>query len=105
MGFKAINSPVFTREFEHVVSCSPHFIEVENVHMGLSEFGIGMRPHLQERIDAADNAGYDAKMLLLATEEPALPAIEHISLAADPAFHVGVPGEFCTSGNHKRSEV
>jgi hypothetical protein len=30
--------------------------------MGLHELGVEMRPHLQERIDAAD-AGYDAILL------------------------------------------
>ena len=63
MRFKAIICQVFTREFELVVSRSPNIIDVENVPMGLHDLGIGMRPHLQERIDAADNAGYDAILL------------------------------------------
>ncbi len=63
MRFKAIICQVFTREIEHVVSRCPHSIDVENIPMGLHDLGIGMRPHLQERIDAADNAGYDAILL------------------------------------------
>ncbi len=63
MRFKAIICQVFTREIEGVVSRSPHFIEVENVPMGLHDLGIEMRPHLQQRIDAADGAGYDAILL------------------------------------------
>jgi uncharacterized 2Fe-2S/4Fe-4S cluster protein (DUF4445 family) len=38
-------------------------------------------------IHAAGNTALrGAKMLLLSLEEPALPAIEHIGLAADPEF-------------------
>jgi hypothetical protein len=63
MRFKAIVCQVLTREFEDVVSRSPHSVEVENVPMGLHDLGAGMRPHLQERIDAADCCGYDAILL------------------------------------------
>jgi Protein of unknown function (DUF1638) len=63
MRFKAIICQVFTREMENVISRSPHSIEVENVPMGLHDLGVQMRPHLQERIDAADGAGYDAILL------------------------------------------
>jgi hypothetical protein len=63
MRFKAITCQVFTREMERVVSRSPHSIEIEIVPMGLHDLGVGMRPHLQERIDAADNAGFDAILL------------------------------------------
>ncbi len=63
MRFKAIICQVFTREIGSVVSRSPHSIEVENVAMGLHDLGVGMRPHLQERIDAADSGGYDAILL------------------------------------------
>jgi hypothetical protein len=54
MRFKAIVCQVFTREFDDVVARSPYSVEVENVPMGLHDLGVGMRPHLQERIDAAD---------------------------------------------------
>jgi Protein of unknown function (DUF1638) len=63
MRFKAIICQVFTREMEDVVSRSPHCVEVEALAMGLHDLGAGMRPHLQERIDAADNDGYDAILL------------------------------------------
>jgi hypothetical protein len=63
MRFKAIICQVFTREMDHVVSRSPHAIEIENLAMGLHDLGVDMRPHLQERIDAADGAGYDAILL------------------------------------------
>lgn len=63
MKFKAIICQVFTREMEAVVSRSCHSIEVENVPMGLHDLGVEMRPHLQERIDAADGGGYDAILL------------------------------------------
>ena len=60
MRFKAIICQVFTREFDDVIARSPHSIEVDNVPMGLHDLGVGMSPHLQERIDAADSGGYDA---------------------------------------------
>ena len=63
MRFKAIICQVFTREIEEVISHSPHCIDVENVPMGLHDLGIDMRPHLQQRIDVADAAGYDAILL------------------------------------------
>lgn len=63
MHFKAIVCQVFTREFEEVVSRSPHSIDVEVIPMGLHDLGVEMRPHLQERIDAADRLGYDAILL------------------------------------------
>jgi hypothetical protein len=63
MRFKAIICQVFTREMESAVARSPHTIEVENVPMGLHDLGVEMRPHIQERIDAADNLGYDAILL------------------------------------------
>jgi hypothetical protein len=63
MRFKAIICQVFTREFECVVLRSRHSIEVENVPMGLHDLGVNMRSHLQERIDTADSAGFDAILL------------------------------------------
>jgi hypothetical protein len=63
MRFKAIICQVFTREIQAVISNSPHSIDIENVPMGLHDLGIDMRPHLQERIDLADGAGYDAILL------------------------------------------
>jgi hypothetical protein len=63
MRFKAIICQVFTREMDDVVSRSPHSVEIENLTMGLHDLGANMRPHLQESIDAADGAGYDAILL------------------------------------------
>ena len=63
MRFKAITCQVFTREMERVVPRSSHSIEMEIVPMGLHDLGVGMRPHLQDRIDAADNVGFDAILL------------------------------------------
>ena len=63
MRLKAIFCQVFTREMEDVLSRSPHVVDVEKVNMGLHDLGVSMRPHLQERIDAADGDGYDAILL------------------------------------------
>lgn len=63
MRFKAIVCQVFTREFEEVVARSPHAIDVEIIPMGLHDLGAEMRPHLQERINAADDEGFDAILL------------------------------------------
>ncbi len=52
-----------------------------------SALGIGLLEAPRKLIHAAGNTALrGAKMLLLATKEPAPPAIEHISLAADPDF-------------------
>lgn len=63
MRFKAIVCQVFTREIESVLSRSPHSVELETLPMGLHDLGAAMRPHLQQRIDAADDGGYDAILL------------------------------------------
>jgi len=63
MRFKAIICQVFTREFDDVLSRTPHTVDLDNIPMGLHSLGIDMRPHLQERIDAADALGYDAILL------------------------------------------
>jgi Protein of unknown function (DUF1638) len=63
MHLKLIYCQVFTREMEHVVSRSAHTVDLESIPMGLHSLGVEMRPHLQERIDAADGAGYDAILL------------------------------------------
>jgi uncharacterized 2Fe-2S/4Fe-4S cluster protein (DUF4445 family) len=52
-----------------------------------SAIGIGLIEAPRTIVQAAGNTALKgAKMLLLATGEPALPQIEHVSLAADPAF-------------------
>jgi uncharacterized 2Fe-2S/4Fe-4S cluster protein (DUF4445 family) len=52
-----------------------------------SALGIGLIEAPMALIHAAGNTALrGAKILLLAAEDPALPAIEHISLAADPDF-------------------
>jgi hypothetical protein len=63
MRLKAIVCQVFTREFEDVLTRSPHAVDLESIPMGLHTLGVEMRPHLQERIDAADAEGYDAILL------------------------------------------
>jgi hypothetical protein len=63
MRLKAITCQVFTREFDHILARSPHSIDLDVIPMGLHSLGVDMRPHLQERIDAADPLGYDAILL------------------------------------------
>lgn len=63
MRLKAIACQVFTREFEHILARSLHAVDLEIIPMGLHSLGIEMRPHLQERIDAADELGFDAILL------------------------------------------
>ena len=63
MRLKAIFCQVLTHEIETVVSRSPHTLDLECIPMGLHSYGAGMRPHLQERIDAADPLGFDAILL------------------------------------------
>lgn len=63
MRLKLIHCQVLTREIESVVSRSAHALDLESIPMGLHSLGVEMRPHLQERIDAADPLGYDAILL------------------------------------------
>lgn len=63
MRFKVISCQVLTWEMNHVLSRSPHSIVTEILPMGLHDLGAAMRPRLQERIDAADEEGYDAILL------------------------------------------
>lgn len=60
---KAIVCEVFRREMEAVIARSSCAIDLEPLTMGLHDLGTTMRPHLQERIDAADGAGYEAILL------------------------------------------
>jgi hypothetical protein len=63
MRLKAIICEVLTREIESLIPRSPHKVDVEVLTMGLHDLGVSMRPHVQERIDAADDCGYDAIVL------------------------------------------
>jgi hypothetical protein len=63
MRLRLISCEVLTREMETVAARSPHVVDRETLPMGLHDLGAQMRPHLQERIDAADGAGYDAILL------------------------------------------
>lgn len=63
MHLKLIACQVFTREFERILARSPQAVDLELIPMGLHSLGVEMRPHLQERIDAADLLGYDAILL------------------------------------------
>lgn len=63
MRLKAIICEVLTREIEILMPHSPHKVDVEILTMGLHDLGVSMRPHVQERIDAADDFGYDAIVL------------------------------------------
>ncbi len=63
MHLKAIVCQVFTREFEQILARTPHAVDLELIPMGLHSLGVEMRPHLQERIDAADPHGFDAILL------------------------------------------
>lgn len=63
MRLKAIICQVLTREMDEALRRSPHTVDVETVTMGMHDLGADMRPHLQQRIDAADADGYDAIVL------------------------------------------
>jgi uncharacterized 2Fe-2S/4Fe-4S cluster protein (DUF4445 family) len=63
-----------------------NYVQAENaIAIGLLEAPIQEAPI--KRIHASGNTAlHGAKMLLLSASEPALPKIEHVSLAADPGF-------------------
>lgn len=63
MRLKLIGCQVLTRELKYLLPRSPHSVEFEILTMGLHDLGASMRPQLQERIDAADESGYDAILL------------------------------------------
>ena len=63
MRLRAIICEVFTREIEDVLLHCAHQVDLEILTMGLHDLGVSMRSHLQERVDAADESGYDAIVL------------------------------------------
>jgi uncharacterized 2Fe-2S/4Fe-4S cluster protein (DUF4445 family) len=65
----------------HLAGAFGNYVQIE------SAVRIGLIGAPRELVHAAGNTALrGAKMLLLAAEEPALPIIEHMSLAADPGF-------------------
>jgi uncharacterized 2Fe-2S/4Fe-4S cluster protein (DUF4445 family) len=79
-GALALEEPPSLRSI-YLAGAFGNYVQIDSaIRIGLLEF-----PH--SLIHAAGNTALrGAKMLLLAGEEPALPPIEHISLAADPTF-------------------
>jgi hypothetical protein len=63
MRLKAIICQVFTREMEDIIARSKHRIDLEVIPMALHSRGAEMHTYLQERVDAVDDAGYDAILL------------------------------------------
>ncbi len=63
MRLKAIICQVFTREMEEIIARSKHTIDLEVIPMGLHSWGAEMHSFLQERVDAVDEAGYDAILM------------------------------------------
>ncbi|MDE2126786.1 MAG: DUF1638 domain-containing protein [Armatimonadetes bacterium] len=64
MNLKLISCEVFCREAEHVITQSPHHIEVTFLPMGLHDIGArGMRPKIQAAVDAVDDRQFDAILL------------------------------------------
>ena len=65
----------------HLAGAFGNYLQIE------SALRIGLIDVPRQLVRASGNTALrGAKMLLLATEEPVLPAIEHVSLAADPGF-------------------
>jgi len=84
---KRLGAQVSSLHAIHLAGAFGNYAQIESaLRIGLLE-----APH--SVIHAAGNTALrGAKMLLLAREEPPLPHIEHVSLAADPAFQ----GEFAS---------
>jgi uncharacterized 2Fe-2S/4Fe-4S cluster protein (DUF4445 family) len=62
-----------------------NYVQIESaVRIGLID--IGLHEASGELVHAAGNTALRGAKMLLAAEEPALPPIEHVSLAADPGF-------------------
>ncbi|MDR3752655.1 MAG: ASKHA domain-containing protein [Terracidiphilus sp.] len=78
---KRLGAQVSSLHAIHLAGAFGNYVQIESaLRIGLLE-----APH--SVIHAAGNTALrGAKMLLLAREEPQLPPIEHVSLAADPAF-------------------
>jgi uncharacterized 2Fe-2S/4Fe-4S cluster protein (DUF4445 family) len=78
---KRMGATVGSLQRIHLAGAFGNYVQAESaIAIGLLEVPI-------ERIHAAGNTALrGAKMLLLASGEPALPAIEHVSLAADSGF-------------------
>jgi uncharacterized 2Fe-2S/4Fe-4S cluster protein (DUF4445 family) len=78
---KRIEASIASLHAIHLAGAFGNYVQIESaIRIGLIE-----APHAL--IHAAGNTALrGAKLLLLAAEEPPLPPIEHVSLAADPAF-------------------
>jgi uncharacterized 2Fe-2S/4Fe-4S cluster protein (DUF4445 family) len=78
---KRLGAQVSSLRAIHLAGAFGNYVQIESaLRIGLLE-----APHAL--IHAAGNTALrGAKMLLLSQEEPLLPPIEHVSLAADPAF-------------------
>jgi uncharacterized 2Fe-2S/4Fe-4S cluster protein (DUF4445 family) len=65
----------------HLAGAFGNYVQIRSAR------AIGLIDLPEPRVHAAGNTALrGARMLLLSSEEPALPPIEHLSLAADPAF-------------------
>jgi uncharacterized 2Fe-2S/4Fe-4S cluster protein (DUF4445 family) len=79
----------------HLAGAFGNYLQVSSaLRIGLLDARAGM-------IHAAGNTALRGAKLLLAAEEPALPAVEHFSLAADPAFQ----DEFGVSMGFMESQI
>ncbi len=69
----------------HLAGAFGNYVQIESaIHIGLIHIGSDAKLEL---VHAAGNTALrGAKMLLLSAQEPVLPSIEHVSLAADPSF-------------------
>ncbi len=82
---KRLDAQVSDLKSIHLAGAFGNYVQIESaIRIGLIDIGSARAP--QELVHAAGNTALRGARMLLATGEPTLPIIEHVSLAADPGF-------------------
>jgi uncharacterized 2Fe-2S/4Fe-4S cluster protein (DUF4445 family) len=82
---KRLDAQVSDLKSIHLAGAFGNYVQIESaIRIGLIDIGSARAP--RELVHAAGNTALRGARMLLATGEPALPIIEHVSLAADPGF-------------------
>jgi uncharacterized 2Fe-2S/4Fe-4S cluster protein (DUF4445 family) len=82
---KRLGAQVSDLKSIHLAGAFGNYVQIESaIRIGLID--IGSARASRELVHAAGNTALRGAKMLLATGEPTLPIIEHVSLAADPGF-------------------
>jgi uncharacterized 2Fe-2S/4Fe-4S cluster protein (DUF4445 family) len=82
---KRLGAQVSDLKSIHLAGAFGNYVQIESaIRIGLIDIGSERAP--RDLVHAAGNTALRGAKMLLATGEPTLPIIEHVSLAADPSF-------------------